>query len=180
MTALLSTPGAEEGLEDAAALSLVQARAGVANREPHMWPRAGPWVSLNESLVEVDIRRLQDEASTFGHGITGIFDEMKHGALHLRSIHAGQPQVLRETQGQLDPGGNDHRKRQRGHELVEAERLGSERLLSGELEEIPDERGDALSRLLDRCQVAAGRLVGLEPLEQGMAPPDDDGEKAVE
>src|SRR5439155_26401752 len=124
--------GGEERLEDVAPRGLVHAGAGVADSEPYMGARTGPRMGLDERLVQVDVRRLEDEAPAPGHRGAGILDEVENDTLELPGIHAGRPERLLQAQGQLDTLAGDGRERQPRHELVEVDQPGLQRLLAGE------------------------------------------------
>jgi hypothetical protein len=66
-------------------------------------------MGLDERLVQVDVRRLQDEAPAPGHRGARILDEVENDALELAGIHAGWPERLFQVQGQLDTVAGDGR-----------------------------------------------------------------------
>ncbi len=160
--ALADRLGGEERLEHLVADFGRHAAAGVADRQHHIG--AGPHlgIGLGIGLVEHDVAGLQQQLAAVRHRVAGVDRHVEHGIGELRRIDMGDGDAAFENGLDLDLLAQ-RRPQQLGdvlHRAVDVDIARLQRLTAGKCQQMLDQFGAALGRVVDQSgdalQFAAG------------------------
>src|SRR5205823_4192791 len=131
--------------------------AGVGDGEHHVGTGARADVATGVRLIQLDVRRLEDQPAAAGHGVARVDYQIEDHLLELRRIRLHVTERLARHGDQLDVLADQppEHLRHRAHEDVELQHGGLQNLLATEGQELPGEPTGADGRLVDQVDVPA-------------------------
>src|SRR5207249_11048989 len=133
-------------------------------------------------IVQLNVRGLDGELPTIGHGVAGIDGQIHDDLLDLArvGVHAPQPRRRHGDQTNVFADQTLEHLVNVGQDSIEVQHFGLEHLLAAERQELPGERGGPFTGFLDLFDIVPQRIIGFDTAQHQFAVAYDDREHVVE
>jgi hypothetical protein len=135
-----------------------------------------------ERFGQVDHPGLDADLAAVGHGVAGVHHEVHDDLVELPPVGPDRQQagIMAEGEGDFLADQPVEQVHELAHGVAQIQRLGLQRLLAREGQQLPDQRGGAVGVLVDLHEIGIVRVALVVAQHQQVAMPGDGGQQVVE